>query len=127
MRILKTKWFSRFARKEGLADDKLFEALKEMESGLIDADYGGGLIKKRIARDGGGKSGGYRTIIAYRSETRSVFMFSFAKSDKDNLSKSEVAEYKAAAEIYLGLSESQIAQAVENKELEEVTHNAKKI
>jgi hypothetical protein len=59
VRIPKTKWFSRFARKEGLADDKLLEALKEMESGLIDADYGGGLIKKRIVRNGGGKSGGY--------------------------------------------------------------------
>ncbi len=127
MRILKTKWFSRFARKEGLADDKLLAAVRQIESGLIDADYGGGLIKKRIARDGGGKSGGYRTIIAYRSETRAIFMFSFAKSYKDNLTKSEVAEYKAAAEIYLGLSDSQIVQAVENKELEEVLYNAKEI
>lgn len=124
MRVFKTKWFSRFARKEGLADEKLLESLKEIENGLIDADYGGGLIKKRLARDGEGKSGGYRTIIAYRSETRSVFMFFFAKSDKDNLTRSEVAEYKAAAEIYLGLSDSQIAQAVENKELEEVTYHA---
>lgn len=127
MRVLKSKWFSRFARKEGLSDDKLLDALREMEDGLIDADYGGGLIKKRIARDGGGKSGGYRSIIAYRHETRCVFMFSFAKSDKDNLSRSEVAEYKAAAEIYLGLSDRQIAQAVENRELEEVPYNAKEI
>jgi hypothetical protein len=69
----------------------------------------------------------YRTIIAYRSETRSVFLFSFAKSDKVNLTRGEVAEYKAAAEIYLGLSDNQIAQAVENKELEEVPYHAQEI
>lgn len=79
MRLFKTKWFARFARKEGIEDRKLVDAVREMERGLIDADYGGGLIKKRVARDGAGKSGGYRSIIAYRSETRCVFMFCFAK------------------------------------------------
>ena len=127
MRVFKTKWFSRFARKEGLADGKLLEALCEAEAGLVDADYGGGLIKKRVSRDGGGKSGGYRTIIAYRSAVRCVFMFAFAKNDKDNLNKSEVVEYKAAADIFLGLSDLQIETAVESNELEEVLGNAKEI
>lgn len=101
MRIFKTKWFSRFAQREGLANDKLLEALREIEHGLIDADYRGGLLKKRIAREGSGKSGGFRTIIAYRSETRCVFMFAFVKQDKANLNKSEVVEYRTAADIYL--------------------------
>jgi len=127
VRILKTKWFSRFARKEGLADAKLLEALREAEAGLVDADYGGGLIKKRVAREGGGKSGGYRTIIAYRSAARCVFMFAFAKNDKGNLSKNEVVEYKAAADIFLGLTDLQIETAVKNNELEEVLGHAKEI
>ena len=58
MRIFKTKWFVRFARRESIADSKLVEAIREIEKGLIDGDYGGGLIKKRVARDGGGKSAG---------------------------------------------------------------------
>lgn len=127
MRILKTKWFARFTRRENIADSKLVEAIQEIEKGLIDADYGGGLIKKRVARDGGGKSGGYRSIIAYRSETRSVFMFCFAKSDKENLDKNEVAQYKDAAGIYLGFSDTEIAEALKQRELEEVEYHDDKI
>jgi hypothetical protein len=87
---------------------------------LIDADYGGGLINKRIARAGGGKRGGYRSIVAYRSETRCVFMFCFAKNDKDNLDKTEVLEYKDAAAIYLGFNDAEIAAALDKREIEEI-------
>ena len=79
MRIFKTKWFARFARREGIVDSKLLAMVREIEKGLIDVDYGGGLIKKRVARDGGGKSGGYRSIIAYRSEEKCIFMFASQK------------------------------------------------
>jgi len=127
LRIFKTKWFSRFARRESIADSKLVEAIREIEKGLIDADYGGGLIKKRVARDGGGKSGGYRSIIAYRSEAKCVFMFCFAKSDKENLNKNEVAQYKAATGIYLGFSEIEITAALKKREIEEVTYHDEEI
>lgn len=120
MRVFKTKWFSKFARKESMTDDKLVEAIREIESGLVDADYGGGLVKKRIAREGGGKSGGYRSVVAYRSETRSVFMYCFAKNDRDNLDKHEVDNFKDAAAVYLGLSDTGIATAIAKNELEEV-------
>ena len=123
VRVFKTKWLARFARRENIADSRLLEAVREIENGLIEADYGGGLIKKRIARDGGGKRGGYRSIIAYRSETRCVFMFCFAKNDKDSLDKNEVVEYKDAAAIYLGLSDAEILAALEQREIEEVMNN----
>lgn len=123
MRIFKTKWFARFARREGLADSKLVEAIQEIENGLIDADYGGGLIKKRVARDGGGKSGGYRSIIAYRSKTRCIFMFCFAKNDKENLDRKEVVAYKNAAAIYLGFNNIEISTAMEKREMEEVEYH----
>lgn len=97
--------------------------MREVEKGLIDADYGGGLIKKRVARDGGGKSGGYRSIIAYQSEDKCFFMFCFAKSSRENLNMGEVAQYKDAAGIYLGLSEVEIAVALKKQELVEVTSN----
>lgn len=120
MRIFKTKWFSRFARKEGVDDKKLADAVQEMEQGLVDADYGGGLVKKRIARTGGGKSGGYRSIMAYRSKTMCVFMYCFAKSDKENLDDNEVAEYRHAASIYLELGDAEIEIALKSNKLEEV-------
>jgi hypothetical protein len=65
VRIYKNKWFARFARKERISGAKLRQAVKEAEAGKIDADYGGGVIKQRIARTGEGKSGGYRTVILY--------------------------------------------------------------
>jgi len=67
-RVFKTRWFTRFAAKERITDDRLAEAVARAERGLIDADLGGGLIKQRVARAGKGKSGGYRTLIAYRRE-----------------------------------------------------------
>ena len=111
----------------GISDSKLAVTVREIEKGLIDADYGGGLIKKRIARDGAGKSGGYRSIIAYRSEEKCVFMFCFAKSDKGSLNINEVAQYKNAADIYLGFDETAMTVALKTGELVEVTSNDKKV
>lgn len=87
MRVLKTKSFARFARKEGLKDRALSDAIADIEQGLVHADLGGGLIKQRVSRDGGGKSGGYRTLIVYRFGKRAVFLFGFAKNDRANISR----------------------------------------
>jgi len=54
---------------------------------LIDAELGGGLIKQRVARSGGGRLGGYRTVIAFRAAQRAVFLYGFAKSERDNIGK----------------------------------------
>ncbi|MBE0505040.1 MAG: type II toxin-antitoxin system RelE/ParE family toxin [Desulfuromonadales bacterium] len=122
MRIFKTKWFTRFASKEKIDDAKLLETVQSIEGGLIDADYGGGLIKQRIARDGGGKSGGYRSAVAFRSENRTIFMFAFSKSDQENLSIVERREYKKAAALYLKMTEKQIQKAIESGVLIEVEY-----
>ncbi len=54
---------------------------------------GGGLRKIRIARPGGGKSGGYRTIYVFGGVAMPIFLVSvFAKNEKDNISKAERAE-----------------------------------
>lgn len=79
MRVYKTKWFARFAKRERISDEALCEAIERAEQGLIDADLGGGLIKQRVARLGGGKSGGYRTIVAYRAKNVAIFLSAFAK------------------------------------------------
>ena len=71
------KAFARFAKREGLEDTALCDAVRRARQGLIDADLGGGVIKQRIARKGGGRSGGYRTIMLFR---RSELGPGFARS-----------------------------------------------
>jgi hypothetical protein len=121
-RVFKTKWFQRFARKEEIADVALLEAVARAEKGQIDADLGGDLIKQRVARPGQGKSGGYRTIILFRQGERAVFMYGFAKSERDNIEDDEVKEFKEAAKHVLALTEKQLAALVRKGDFLEVKH-----
>jgi len=121
-RVLKTKWLQRFARKEEIGDAALLEAVARAEKGQIDADLGGGVIKQRVARPGQGKSGGYRTIILFRQGKRAVFMYGFAKSERDNIEEDEVKEFKEAAKHVLALTERQLAALVRKGDFVEVKH-----
>lgn len=125
MRIFKTKWFIRFARKQGIKDSKLIKAIEEIEEGLNDGDLGGGLMKKRIARTGEGKSGSYRTIVVFRSKIRSVFVYAFPKNEKANLSPAELEAYKELAGLFLSYKDEEIAKALREGELKEVNYGKK--
>jgi len=120
VRVLKLKAFARWARKEGLADGLLRVAVREMRSGLVDADLGGGLFKKRVARPGGGKSGGYRTILAADLRNRWVFLHGFAKSERDDLDDAEVRDWKRLARSYLALDEGLLDRLIDAGRLMEV-------
>ena len=122
MRIYKNTWFSKFARKERIDDNALRDAVSRAEQGLIDADLGGGLLKQRIAREGSGKSGGYRTLLLFRSGDRAIFTFGFAKSDKANLSAEELAAFKKAARLTLGFTQVQLDALAQTGTLIEVKH-----
>lgn len=121
MRVFKTKWFSRFARNESLSNKKLAEAVREIEAGLHDGDLGGGIIKKRMARAGESKRGGYRTLIVYQKHTRAVFVYGYAKNEQADLSPVELREYQKATQIYLRLSEVDIGKALQEIDYEEET------
>ena len=114
MRIFKVKGFVRFAKGEGIADETLIDAVARAAMGLIDADLGGGVIKQRVARPGQGKSGGYRTIILFRRGTRAIFAFGFAKKDRDNLDRAELAAFRKAAELFLGFNQTEVAAMIES-------------
>lgn len=90
MRLFKTKSFIRFARRERISDASLREAVQRAERGLVDAELGG-VIKQRVARPGQGRSGGYRVLPAYRVNTLSVFLYGFAKNERDNIDGDELA------------------------------------
>ena len=120
MRVFKSSWFRKFAAKERISDAALCEAVGRAEAGLVDADLGGGLLKQRVARPGAGRSGGYRTILIFRSGVRAVFVFGFAKSDRANLTAQEEAVYKAAAKLLLALSEDQLSAEAASGRMKEV-------
>jgi len=103
-----------------LGPDQLCEAVDRAASGLIDADLGGGVIKQRVARQGQGRSSGYRTIIAFRSGNRSIFMYGFAKNRKANLTNDELRVYRRLADIFLGADNTMLGRLLDADELKEV-------
>ena len=123
MKVYKNAWFARFARKQGITDRTLLDAIGRAGRGLVDADLGGGVIKQRVARRGQGKSGGFRTIVLYRMPDRAFFVYGFAKSDRADLDRDEEAMFKKAAIQVLGLSEAQLAELVANGQFSEVIEN----
>ena len=120
MRIFKNAWFERFARKQDISDKAIAYVIKRAEQGLIDADLGGGVIKQRVAQSGQGKSGGFRTVVLYRTTERAFFVYGFAKSDRDNIGKDEEAQFRKAAGYVLGLSDEQLAVLIGQGQFSEV-------
>jgi hypothetical protein len=103
-----------------LTDSALREAVRRAESGLIDADLGGGVIKQRVARPGKGKSGGYRTIILFRQGDRAIFAFGFAKSAQATISKADLALLKQAAAEALRWSGEELDRLAASRTLVEI-------
>ena len=127
MRIFKYKWFAKFAQKEGISDAKLCQAVKDAEAGRIDADYGGGVIKQRIARLNEGKSGGYRSIILYRRGHRAFFVYGFAKSDRENISKADEQAFKESAGAVFSFSDDEIEKLLKAGIYKEILYNEQDI
>lgn len=125
MAIYKTKVFSRWANEEGLNDHSLCEAVSEMTKGLIDADLGGGLVKKRVARTRQGKSGGFRTLVATNKGDLWIFVFGFAKNERDNINKKEKEAFKALANQLLTLSTQELINMQNKFKLIEVNCHEK--
>jgi hypothetical protein len=122
MRIFKNKVFSKWADKENLDDEALRTAVDEMENGLIDADLGGHVVKKRVALAGRGKSGGARTLIAYYAGDKAFFVYGFAKNARANIKPKELEGLKAYASILLNFSERELDKAVKSGALNEVNN-----
>jgi hypothetical protein len=123
VRIYKVKGFARFQRRERITDTALVKAVRSAEDGLVDADLGGGLIKQRITRVGHGKSGGFRTVIAYRQGDRAIFLLGFAKNERDNVDSNELDELKRLGRRFLGLTIARIEALAAGSELKEVNYD----
>ena len=120
MRVYKNAWFAKFAKQYQISDLKLFDAVARAESGLVDADLGAGVLKQRVARDGAGKSSGFRTILFFRSGDRAIFTFGFSQNDRAQLTTEELAQFKKAAKLLLAFPQAQIDAMVSLGKLKEV-------
>ena len=122
--ICKTRNFARWARKSGLPDSLLIMAVHEIQRGLLEADLGGGIVKKRIALPGRGKRGSTRTLLATNRNDRWFFVFGFEKNERIDISENELESLKKLAKDLLGLTAAKIAGALGDGSLVEVEHEA---
>ena len=121
-KILKRQKFNQWARKERLSDLVLNKAIQEIMEGLIDADLGQGIVKKRVALPGRGKRKGSRTLIATNWQDRWIFLYGFSKNERENVTAEELEGWQALALDYLKLSNKQLDLLVHKGELLEVLH-----
>jgi len=126
VQIYKNAWFTRFAPKEKPSVQAILDAVDRAQHGLIDANLGGGVIKQRIARNGQGESGSYRSVVLLRKSGKAFFVYGFSKSAQHNIQDDELAQFKQSAKILFvlsDLSDDQISQLIKNREFEEVSRN----
>jgi hypothetical protein len=120
MRVFASRWFIRFARSERIGDARPCQAVERAGNGLIDADLRRGLIKQRLARPGQGRRGGYRVLLAFRAGERAVFLYGFAKSERDNINAAQLADWQARAQDILAAGQEAIERLIADDELREL-------
>lgn len=120
MPVFKNKMVFKWAKSEDLSDSALRKAADEIDQGLVDGHLGGYLIKKRVPRKGNGKRNSYRTIVAFRKEHRTIFIYGFAKNQRDNINTQEREALKKLADGLLSASETKIEEMIKSGNLYEV-------
>lgn len=120
--LFKTRVFCRWMRKTELDDRILLDAVDEMERGLIDADLGGGVYKKRIALPGRGKRGSTRTLIATNREDRWIFLTGFEKNERSNITQKELCAWKMIAQDLIACTDEALEILNKHGELEKISY-----
>lgn len=126
MRTFRTRTFTRWMRKAVLSDDALCNAVTEMARGLIDADLGGHLVKKRVALSGQGKRGGARTLVATKMGRHWFFVYGFNKNERSNIDQSELKVFQELAKDLLGFTDQQLLSAQAAGQIVEICHGNRK-
>ncbi len=121
MRVLKTNGFTKFAKKESITDRMLRDTVKEIVKGLTGSPQGSSVYKKRVARPGKGKSGGFRTMLVFRKEDRVIFIEGYAKNEQSTLSQVELKVIRKFATELLKWTEKELDTLVKQGVLQEIT------
>jgi hypothetical protein len=123
--VFKTRSFARWSRKAQVSDQTLRKAIAEMAAGLIDADLGGSVYKKRVPLPGRGKSGGARILVATKQASQWFLLYGFGKNEQANIDVRELAALQKLAGVLLALTPTQLEHAVAKKELVEIADEEK--
>jgi hypothetical protein len=115
MKKLSTKWFKKWSKKVKLTNDSLLGAISDLEDGLSTTDLGSHLFKVRVKREHSGKSSGFRTIIVYQENEKTIFLYGFGKNEKENIEKSELQYFKKLGDDLLALNSEQLEESIEQK------------
>jgi hypothetical protein len=119
-RVFKTAWFAKAARKAGIKDSELCEAIREVMKGQA-YDLGGGVFKKRLEKNT------YRSIILAKGGRCWIYVYLFAKKDRDNIADDELEDFRKLAKVYSGLTPEQLSRLSDDKDLTEICHAEAKI
>ena len=120
MKKLKTKWFTKWAKKQKLSNERLLLAIDDMQNNLSSVNLGGGLYKVRVSLEHSGKSSAYRTIVVYKKNDRAVMVYGFMKKEQDSLTVSELKNFKTLSKDILALSDETLENAIEKKVFVEI-------
>jgi len=110
-------------RKSELTDEALCAAVREMAQGLIDADLGGGVVKKRVGLAGRGKRGGARTLVATNKGPSWFFVFGFEKNERTNISAEEQEALQVLAQDLLSRTDTELEVGIRDGSLQEICHD----
>ena len=128
MKHYKIKKFISEAKKIELKDEILIETLNEFlgmgREHQQKYSLGANLYKLRLStKEGRGKSGGSRSILAFKKDSRIIWLHLFSKNEKGNVTTSELKKLKELSNIVLELSDEQINKLLSFGELYEVNEN----
>jgi hypothetical protein len=113
LRVFKTAWFSKAAKKAGIEDAALCAAVRQAIRGQA-VDLGGGVFKKRLHENR------RRAILLARGGRHWFCEYLFAKQDRDNVDDDELAAFRQLAKSYERLTESEISQLIRNRSILEI-------
>ena len=122
MKIIKTKIFAKWADKNKVSEQSLVIAANEIELEIYEANYGGGVLKKRVANKGRGKSSSTRTIVAFKKGKNCFFIYGFEKNEKSNISSNEEKAFKIIAKSLLNYSDLELNQLIKDGILLEINN-----
>jgi hypothetical protein len=112
-RTFKTEWFAKAAKKAGIGDDELCKAIKQVLKGQADG-LGGGVFKKRLNKNM------HRGIILEKGNKYWVYVYLYAKKDRDNIDDSELDAFRELADLYAKKSSSDIEKELKSGALVEI-------
>jgi hypothetical protein len=97
----------------GITAVELCQAAQDTVAGLA-ADLGGGVYKKRLNRNL------HRSIFLAKGGQRLIYVHLFAKQDKANITRADLAEFRQLATIYAALTDNQLRAGVTVGQLKEI-------